>query len=389
MLILPERGVVRTSILLPIADREWRTPSQAQPKTAFGHENTTRFYVAARLDDGHIVWKGWFDDRYDFDAFLNAIALGTLHQDRYVQRLPSPWWNPDLQDIPATYIIAATRSLTTTNAANQTDTVPTDWGNITNRIDVVASGGGGAIWNKAGFGAATGGSGAGFSRKTTVVLTPGGSATYRLSAGGANKTSTAVGNAGADAWYNGTTLAGASVGAKGGLGGKMNDNTSTTNAAAVGGAAASGVGSTKFSGGNSGTTTNSFNISASGGGGAALFNGNGNNGANSTSGSASAGGSGDAGSGGTAGTANSGTAAGAGNEYGGGFGAGGGGGGTVLTVTAAGAGGLYGAGGGGFARVSIGGNSGAGAQALIFMTYTPAINSPVWRRQTRFFTRSF
>ena len=68
MLFLPE-----------IPDWQWRTSSQAQPKDEFGNENKTRFHISARLNDGHLVWRGWFDDRYEADAFLYAIATDTLH----------------------------------------------------------------------------------------------------------------------------------------------------------------------------------------------------------------------------------------------------------------------------------------------------------------------
>lgn len=387
MLILPERGVPRAKLLLPVHDREWRASSQAQQKDEFGNENCTRFCVEQRGHDGHIVWRGYFDDRADFDQFLWAVANETLIYDRYVQRLATPWWNPEYWDLP--FAFATLRFLTTTNAANQTDTVPSDWNSFNNFIDTIASGGSGGVVS--GGGSATGGSGPGWSRQTNVSLTKGGSATYRLPAGGAAVSSSSglvAGNAGADCWYNGTTLAGSSVGAKGGLGGSGNTTIGAASGVA-GGAAGSGVGSSKNSGGASGNTNRTGTPSASGGGAAAGPNGNGNASAAAND-AQTAGGSGDAGSGGAGGAINGG-AAGAGTEFDATHGSGGGGGPNASSIAGvtAGSGGLYGGAGGGAVGLNAStSTSGAGRQALIYQNYTPVF-APAFRRSTRFFTRSF
>lgn len=362
---------------MPVFDREWRTPSQAVPRDELGNETLIcRWYVEAKLC-GARVWKGVFDNRSDFDEFLWSMASGTLRWDQYVQHLPRPWFDPELLEQEGLHwIYAATRSITSVSGSNQTDTVPSDWGSTTNFIDCIASGGSGAAAGINGN-AATGGSGAACSRKNNVSLTPGGSATYRLSAGGSAPSvgfAISAGSAGADCWYNGASLGAASVGAKGGLGGIT--NASGVTAGVAGGVASSGVGSSRYSGGASGSADSSGGTTqaASGGGGSATSAGNGvasgNASPNSqTSGGAS--GSGRAGGG-------TGAAGGAGTEYGS---VGGGGGGGGQFGGNGGSGGLYGAGGGAGCLVA-GVSGGAGRQALIWFNYTPALkrfsfNSPM------------
>jgi hypothetical protein len=285
--------------------------------------------------------------------------------------------------------------LTITSASNQTWTVPSDWNSSNNTVEVIAAGGGGEVVSG---GPSYGGGGGAYSKVTNVVLTPGGTATYRLSAGGAGAN---PGGAGPDAWFNGTTLAGSSVGAKGGSGG-------TTGAAGAGGVAASGIGSIKYSGGTGGTSINR----GGGGGGAAGPNGDAGDGGNG-GGSVTGGGGGGGNGGGTAGSNNSGSTGGNGGDNSGGIGhgtggtsgnpgtagtnggggggggaaaigadggdgtewdsthgSGGGGGGEGAGNASGGNGGLYGAGGGG-AEVS----GGAGGQALIVITYIPKANA--------------
>ena len=70
MIILPERGLARGKMLLPQKRKEWIASSQRS--TTFGIENQTRWRLDARLNDGHLVWRGWFDDREDCDEFLWA-----------------------------------------------------------------------------------------------------------------------------------------------------------------------------------------------------------------------------------------------------------------------------------------------------------------------------
>lgn len=378
-----------TRLLQPVPQSEWREPSLAQPKDQFGNQNRTWFRLSARLNDGALRWRGWFDSREDADAFLWAIATGRLVHEPALWRLPTPAWHPDLgRDLA--YELATTSLLTTTSASNQTYNVPSDYRAAGSAIDVIASGGSGAVRRNLNSGsgtvAATGGSGGGWSQKVNLSLTPGGTATYRLSVGGATVSGAALGtstdgNNGADAWFNGTTLAGSSVGAKGGLGGKA--AAATTAAGVAGGASASGIGSSKNSGGASGSTTTGRNTASSGGGGAG-----GSGGAGVTSGDVTGGGvrftdGGDGGapSGGTgsAGLANSSptAAGGTGTAYDSTHGSGGGSGGIVAdessSIRTSGDGG-YGAGSGGACGRNTTGNVGAitsgdGGQALIFISY--------------------
>ena len=58
--------------LIPVDRLDWIQPSQRV--AIFGIESQTRFRLTARTHDGHIVWRGWFDDRDDFDAVLLAIS---------------------------------------------------------------------------------------------------------------------------------------------------------------------------------------------------------------------------------------------------------------------------------------------------------------------------
>ena len=341
------------TLLLPeVPKREWRTSSQAQRKDQFGNENQTRFSLTARLADGHIAWRGWFDDRDDSDAFLWSLVRGTLLYERELWDLPSPVWRPGIGE-QVWYQFLTTTFIVSTSASNQTDSVPSDWNSGNNNIDVIASGasGGAAIVNA---NVAIGGGGGGWSRQTNVTLTPSGTATFFLNVGGAAVTS-GSGHVGPDAWYNGATLAGASVGAKGGSAGAGG---ASPQSASSGGAAASGVGSTKFSGGGGGSATAITGVSGTGGGGAAGLHGNGGNSANGSA-NYTAGGTGDSGN----------TAAGAnGTQYDATHGSGGGGTGQIT----AGAGGNYGAGGGGGANTGSA-TSGAGKQGLIVKQYTPAV----------------
>lgn len=258
-----------------------------------------------------------------------------------------------------------TIDLTTTTGA-QTWTVPADWNNTSNTIEVIASGGGGGT--PAGAGSGSGGGGGGYSKITNLALTPGATVNFFGSTGGAANT------AGPDAWFNGASLAASSVGAKGGGAGAGNS------AGGAGGASASGIGTVKFSGG-AGGTGNPTN-SGGGGGGAASAAGNGGNGGPGLGGFSTAGGVGGtsgAGLAGGAGGANTGTAGSPGAPgvdlvaAGRGSGSGGGGAGVGVSpggIQAGGAGGLYGAGGGGGSGDTSGnGAGGVGGQYIIRITY--------------------
>jgi hypothetical protein len=286
--------------------------------------------------------------------------------------------------------LAVVTFLTASPGSNQTFNIPKNWNStqvgpagFANKIETVAGGGsGGAISVSDPVGGTiVGGGGGAYSAITNLVLVPGSTLTYQIGVGGAAITAafetTGTGNPGGDSWFNATTLAASSVGAKGGAGGHA--AVSTLTAGSAGGAAASGIGSTKHSGGASGSATTSGDpVSASGGGGAGGPNGDGNASANAGISGATAGGSADAGSGGAGGagnTAGSGTAGSSGTEFDGSHGCGGGGGAGVSQSGATvngGNGGLYGGGGGGQGAGTAGGIgtalSGAGAQGLIVVT---------------------
>lgn len=373
--MMPAVHIPKPRILLPVPKAEWRTPSRAQPKDCFGNENRTRFRLRARLHDGHVVWRGWFDDRDDADAFLTAIALGTLHQQPDLWRLPTPQWYPDLGE-RLSYDFATVTFLTSPTGSNQTYTSPSDWNNSNNNIQTLGSGGsGGVVVTTSGGKHVTGGGGGAWNKTTNLSFaTPGTTtATYRIATGAtaASSTTFSVGNDGGDSWFNGTTLAASSVGSKGGLAGGAAAGSVSGGA---GGTGLSGIGSSSNNGGRGGNLTGASGSGASGGGGAAGSTGAGNAGADSTSTSTvyTNGGSGDAGSGGSSGTGSATvpTSGGDGTEWDGSHGSGGGGGGSGLSSTP-GNGGNYGAGGGAMRLGSGTATSGAGIQGIIVVTYTP------------------
>lgn len=404
MIILPEKNAAIGKILRPQKRNEWQTPSQRASFASI--ESQTRFRLTARLHDGHIAWRGWFDDREDADAFLFSMAAGSLNHEQELWNLPNPSWRPGLGDL-LSYDFATVRFLTGTSGSNQTDTVPSDWNSANNSIETIASGGGAAAAGAA-AGSSSGGGGAAYSKATNVSLTPGSSATYHLEVGGAGGTGVGgSGTTGGDCWYNATTLAGSSVGSKGGVGAAINTG-------GTGGASGSGIGSTKNSGGNGGQITAGGQNGAGGGGGSGGPNGIGGNGGSSSSGVGGGGGGGGNGGGSNGGSATTGTGGNGGNNSassGGGSGgapagagsagtAGGGGGGAGFGGSSAGAassgiefdathgsgsgaggssgvnqaglnGALYGAGGAGAGYNGLSENGGNGAQAIIVATYVP------------------
>lgn len=364
-----------TRFLIPVSQKEWRVPSVHIPRNELGHEvNRVRFRVSGHLNDGFKYWEGWFDSRDDIDAFLWAVACGSLAREPELWRLPTPHWHPDIGE-GLTYEFATVTSLNGTAGSNQTYTVPTDWNDRNNFVDAIGAGASGAA-RSASTGAAylaSGGGGGGWSRITNLSLTKGGSVTYRLGSGGTAigplTGSSSNGNSGGDTWFNATVFASSSVGAKGGINGTQGTTSQTGGA---GGASGSGIGGSKNSGGRGGSAT-AATVGA-GGGGAAGPNGAGNQGVDRGTDGGSNGGSGDAGSGGSAGSAGS-NNGGDGTEYGS-TGSGGGGGGNAtgtLTITA-GNGGNYGGGGGGcaaFASKTV--TSGAGINGLVVTSYTPLL----------------
>ena len=80
MIILPEQDLARGRILMPMRKCEWMAPSQRSG--LYEIEDQTRYRITARLSDGFVVWKAWFDDREDADAFLLAMVTGSLRYER-------------------------------------------------------------------------------------------------------------------------------------------------------------------------------------------------------------------------------------------------------------------------------------------------------------------
>lgn len=380
MIILPDRNICRTKVLMPVPRREWMPPSHAQPKTAFGHENRVRFRLRSRLSDGHVTWQGWFDDRDDADAFLYAIAMGSLISQPDIWRFPTPMWHPDF-GVDVTFEFAVTVSLTTIGTAN-TWTVPADWTSSDNQVHCIGGGASGGVsrWpNGLGPKDATGGGGGGYGKISNLSLTSGASVTYGVGSGGVFSRATTgsglVGSSGLATYFNAASYAAATVGGQGGAAGGFASNVGSGLLGSAGGA---GKGTVAFSGGASGLcNVSGFGSGGTGGGGAGGPNGNGTNSADVTAAgvTSSAGGSGDAGFGGAGGSSGGGLGS-DGVEISNNLGSGGGGGGNSIasgSITA-GNGGNYGAGGGG-ASGSTTVTSGSGAQGIVILVYYPKLFS--------------
>jgi len=354
-------------------------------KDQFGNEDQTRFRVTGRLNDGYVVWRGWFDDRDDLDAFLWALAKGTLKSERALWSLCSPEWSSDIGE-NLSYEFATVTFLSSSPGSNQTYTSPSDWNNNNNTIECIGGGGSGAVGSLAdGFRAAGTGAGAGAYSKISnfTFASPGTTtATYNVGKFGAAVSSTVAGNAGTSTWFNSSTDPGVGTdnskcSARFGTGGIYNTGGTQSSA---GGATSSSWGQTKYNGGDGGQTTSGASAyRASGGGGAAGPSGAGLAGGNATAGTPTAGNGGNANNGaGATGGAGSTSAAGgiggSGTEWDGTHGVGAGGGAYANSATSfnAGSAGNYGGAGAGCSSSSVSGHSsGAGAQGLIVITYTP------------------
>jgi hypothetical protein len=364
----------RPRVLMPIARSAW-SPSAYVPKDQFGNDTTRhQFSAAIRLNDGHIAWRGVFQDREDFDAFLWAHVTGSLRYDRALWRLPTPQWIPGLYD--DLVLEFATDVFLTTTGTSNTYTVPSDWNSSSNTIHCVAAGGGGACARWASGGSpryAAGPGGGGYGRGTNVTLTPSGSATYGIGAGGAGAATRSTdgftnGSAGGDTYFDAASYAAASFGGTGGAGG-VGSNTAATLAGSAGG---SGKGAASASGGNGGDINSTTNTRYStGGGGAGGPSGNGGQGNSIASGSNvnTTGGTGNGGgvAGNTAGTLWNVSPA-----YGPGGGA------TSAQnagTNTGGAGPTYGGGGGSAVTTSGNTTGGTGAQGIIYISYTPGVTS--------------
>lgn len=322
--------------IYPVVPRsEWREPSLSMPRDMFGNpEWSVLFNVSAWLD-GCEVWKGWFESRDDADAFLWAAVTRTLHIQRSLCHIPNPIWSPGwYKDEDIVWQYATTNYFT----SGTSTTIPSDWNSASNTITAIGGGANGAdgtFDGKTGY-AGVGGGGGACSRVTNQSYTASASRTRQIGASGTDTFLKDDGNSTNAVLAKGAGSAGTQAG----------------------GDAASGTGTTKYSGGNG------YAVSAAdggGGGGAASATANGSN-ATGTGGANS-------GSGASGGSAN--TNGSAGTELGSGYGAGGGGGaGTGANVGKNG--GNYGGGGGGG---SAGGSTIAGGVAaggLLVMEYTPA-----------------
>lgn len=315
--------------------------------------------------------------------------------------------------IPTRNSEAAATTIFLTNTAATSWTVPSDWNSSNNTIEVIGGGAGGSLGLLAPEFYSVGGGGGAYSKVTNVSLTGGVSVGIQVGDGGT------AGSNGEDTWLCSSTSNCASIGGSAVVvGAKAGVLTST---GGTGGAAASGVGDVKYSGGNGAIAAATF-AGAGGGGGAAGPNGNGGDGglgsatnadggggggngggydgADSTGGNAGAGGNNYSNTGGGSagadfGNAGDGTAGagGGGGDYiglssgDGGNGqdwdathgsGGGGGGGPGANQTDpydknyGGKGGLYGGGGGGSPMGTVNTGDFAGGQGIIVITYTPA-----------------
>ncbi len=280
----------------------------------------------------------------------------------------------------------------TVTGSNQTFTSPSDWNNSNNTIECIGAGASGAATHGSTTTTATGGGAGAYSSISKLTFaTPGTTtATYRIGSGGTAVTRTTAGstagNTGGDSWFNNTTFPGAGTtnlycGAKGGSPGAGGAQPQSGGAGGVG---TSGWGQTRRSGGSGGNV--SHNSVATGGGGAAGNANVGGNGVNSSGTNAATNGGQANGTGATGGGGQSGAASQTGGNGNPGTeytsqGSGGGGGGARSTnkntTATGGSGGARG--GGGAAALIASANSGttatsgAGADGIIVVTYTPAI----------------
>lgn len=256
--------------------------------------------------------------------------------------------------------------------ANTTWTVPNDWNNQANIVEVIGGGGGAGDGSNEGAGGAGGGA---YSKSINLQLTRGAAMTnFSVGAAGVGgETNNASGTSGGNTWFNAATFALCTVNTLcvKAEGGKLSAGNAITNGA--GGLASNGVGTVTKNGGDGGAGDSGTPDAGGGGGGAGGPNGDGNVGVAGTS--TGAGGSGDAGYGGAGGStgATNGQNGGNGSEWqstAGAFAGSGGGGEGATDGVAGGSGGSYGGGGGGGeVQASPFADGGAG---IIIITYIPA-----------------
>jgi hypothetical protein len=248
-----------------------------------------------------------------------------------------------------------------TITSGTTFTVPTNW-TTANTVEVWGGGAGGSA-NTFGTRTAAGGGGEYSIKSNITKMTPGGSVSIRIGAGGAGETVGADAVAGGDSWFDGTSAAVATTSAKGG---SICPGTNTGGPGGTG-----GIGDTKLAGGKGGDGL--ISGSGAGGGGSGGADGAGVAGTNSVVDPSNGrnGGAGDNGSGGAGGSGagTSGTPTGANgtaNVKGGGGGQGG-----YSTAGNGGNGAAPGGGGGAGGNATSGQVGGAGAAGQIVITYTP------------------
>lgn len=220
----------------------------------------------------------------------------------------SAWYFP-LLGIVLAASFAPAQATTDTYASSTTWVAPAG---VTS-VDVEVWGGGGAGGGQnLGSDGGGGGGGGAYSKKVSIPVTPGTSYTVSVGTGGAGVTS-GTGGAGGDSYFISTST----VLAKGGAGGAP--STGTPPAGGVGGAAASGVGDTRYSGGNGGKGRDNSNGQGGPGGSSAGSAATGTSGADpwsTTTAAAAPAGGGIGGNGGAAGA--NGSAPASGNGGGGG-----------------------------------------------------------------------
>ena len=346
MLIKPSPSEPVGRLLIPEARRAWMPSSQRITTSSLDHGIETRWSLTARLDDGHPLWRGWFDDRDDADAFLWAAANGTLLYERALWDLPGrlgrpdfahllDWdrptytgaWRPDLGE-HLRYDLLSTLTVSSPTGSEQSVTIPASWSNTNNVIKAIGSGGPGGVRRVNGTRRGCGGGGAGYVYLDNHQVAVPGSTTREVFVGtdrtGPSQTSDG-GQNGADNWSNSYMLGSDNstkvLNANSGWGGKHGAFATVSGGAGGNG----GIGTGGYTGGRGGNVTvATAGAMATGGGGAAGPTGNGGNGGDLSADGSTAGGSSggtNAGAGGTGNRAEAGPATGgAGNDYGGGGG---------------------------------------------------------------------
>lgn len=386
MLLLGGRR--QRGVLLPQRKAEWASSQNVKVETSF--------VLRARAQDGYCVWAGQFADRDDADAFLLAMALGSLQIESELWRLPVPNWHPDLYDLPLVYYFTTNVII---NTGTTTWTVPSDWGSAVNTMRAIGGGG------------SNGGGGGAYSDISNQAYTAGTNITVQVGAGGPAGSTTDGTDTTARSNPNVSVVLLAKGGTRGpgGAGGASGSGTGTNRLS--GGAAGAAGASAGGGGGGAGGSHGVGQIGGTGGGVASAPNGGGGGGGSDlgsagsagTGGGGGNGGNGNGGSGGGTGsgsgaggnaTANSGGGGGGGGAAvggavpggtganstlfdathgpGGGGGGGGGDDGFVSPGGDGGAGGASGGGGGSPGSGTSGGSPGAGGNGLLFFSYTPS-----------------